>query len=228
MTDHDLTNDSHRDGCAACAATWAELEAIAAEARQLPLLTPSRDLWAGIEARIGGGATPAAETPAAASPAMAQARRRWFALPAVRLAAAAALLVTATATVTWRIATEDRADGTPAVAAAPAATAPEGAPAADRPADATLRAVTYDAEFRTMDDEIRSLERIVDERRAQLDPRTVEVLRRNLDLIDRAIAESRAALAADPASQFLAAQLARSYTTKLTLLRSTATLPVGT
>ena len=40
-------------------------------------------------------------------------------------------------------------------------------------------------------------------------------------------AESRAALMKDPASQFLAAQLARSYTTKLTLLRSTATMPVG-
>lgn len=226
MTDHDLTNESHRDGCAACAATWAELEAISAEARQLPRLTPSRDLWAGIEARIGGADAPAVDH--ATSPAMVRARRRWFAAPVLRMAAAAALLVTATATVTWRIAHEDRTDATPAVATTPTAGT---APAVDAPdaSDAALvRAVAYDSEFSTMDDEIRALERIVDERRAQLDPRTVEVLRRNLDLIDRAIAESREALAADPASQFLAAQLARSYTTKLTLLRSTATLPMGT
>ena len=225
MTDHDLTNESHRDGCAECAATWAELEAISAEARQLPLLTPSRDLWAGIEARIGGSDASAAH---AASPAMARAQRRWFAAPALRMAAAAALLVTATATVTWRIANEDRL-AAPIVADAQGdAPATETAPGASLPGAAPVRAAAYDAEFSTMDGEIRALEAIVDERRAQLDPRTVEVLRKNLDLIDRAIAESRAALAADPASQFLAAQLARSYTTKLTLLRSTATLPMGT
>ena len=66
------------------------------------------------------------------------------------------------------------------------------------------------------------------ERRAQLEPQTIEVLERSMTLIDQAITESRAALAKDPASQFLAAQLARSYSTKLTLLRSTATMPVGT
>jgi hypothetical protein len=54
------------------------------------------------------------------------------------------------------------------------------------------------------------------------------VLERNLRVIDTAIAESRAAFLRDPASQFLAAQLARSYSTKLTLLRSTATMPMGT
>ena len=88
-------------------------------------------------------------------------------------------------------------------------------------------ASTYDADFTAMDGEIRALQELLATRRDQLDSGTVAVLERSMTLIDQAIAESRAALAKDPASQFLAAQLARSYATKLTLLRSTATLPVG-
>ena len=53
MTEHDLTNEAHRETCAECTTTWTELEAISAQARALPTLTPSRDLWTGIAARIG-------------------------------------------------------------------------------------------------------------------------------------------------------------------------------
>ena len=79
-----------------------------------------------------------------------------------------------------------------------------------------------------MDREIAALEDLLGERRAELDAQTVEVLERNLAVIDAAIAESRAALAADPASQFLAQRFARAYTSKLTLLRGAAQLPAGT
>ena len=78
-----------------------------------------------------------------------------------------------------------------------------------------------------MDVEIRAMQSLLNERRAELDPNTIAVLEKSLTLIDQAISESRAALLSDPASQFLAAQLARSYSTKLTLLRSTATMPMG-
>ena len=81
---HDVTDEKHRESCEACTTLWAELEAISAEARELPLLTPSRDLWAGIDARIGG---------AASSPAHHKAWSRWTARPAVRLAAAATLSI---------------------------------------------------------------------------------------------------------------------------------------
>lgn len=215
MTEHDLINESHRAACAECRAAWAELEAISAEARALPQLTPSRDLWTGIEARIS-------------SPARARAERRWFTQPAVRTAAAAALLVMATSAVTWRVATDDG----PApvdVASAPSDSetairealtdAPDGAP--------RYTQASYETDFAAMDLEIRTMQTLLNERRAELDTNTVAVLERSITLIDQAIAESRAALMKDPASQFLAAQLARSYTTKLTLLRSTATMPVG-
>ena len=49
-----------------------------------------------------------------------------------------------------------------------------------------------------------------------------------LAVIDQAIRESRAAFLQDPASRFLAVRLARSYTSKLTVLRDMATLPTGT
>jgi hypothetical protein len=92
----------------------------------------------------------------------------------------------------------------------------------------TVRAASYEADFSAMDSEIDLLKALLETRRSQLEPKTVEVLEKSMTLIDQAIAESRAALAKDPASQFLAAQLARSYSTKLTLLRATATMPVGT
>lgn len=205
MTQHDLTNDAHRATCAECTATWAELEAISAEARALPTLTPSRDLWSGIEARIGA----ATADPSARGHARATARQRWFARPALRYAAAAALLMMVTATVTWRIANDRPAD----------APAPLG--------DDLVSTVSYEADFTAMDGEIRELQTLLATRRAELDTATVAILEKNIALIDQAIAESRAALAKDPASQFLAAQLARSYTSKLTLLRATATLPIG-
>jgi hypothetical protein len=53
----------------------------------------------------------------------------------------------------------------------------------------------------------------------------VTILARNLKLIDDAIAESKAALARDPASAFLTDRLNRAYDSKLQVLRSVATMP---
>lgn len=44
--------DAHAAGCAECAALLADFRAIARDAAHLPVLEPSRDLWAGIAARI--------------------------------------------------------------------------------------------------------------------------------------------------------------------------------
>ena len=52
-----------------------------------------------------------------------------------------------------------------------------------------------------------------------LDSTTVNIVRRNLDIIDRAILESRTALAGDPNSAFLLEQLDRAYERKVDLLR---------
>jgi len=77
----------------------------------------------------------------------------------------------------------------------------------------------------TYDREVDALNRVLQERRATLSPVTVDVLQRNLGIIDRAIRESRAALAKDPASEFLNRQLNNALEKKLQLLRTAALLP---
>ena len=76
--------------------------------------------------------------------------------------------------------------------------------------------------------EIRKLRKIVRDRRSQLDPKTVAVLEQSIAVIDSAIVQSRAALAKDPASGFLATQLNHSLEKKVELLRTAALLPPRT
>ncbi|HEV7993233.1 MAG TPA: hypothetical protein VGP25_15525 [Gemmatimonadaceae bacterium] len=78
------------------------------------------------------------------------------------------------------------------------------------------------------DREILKLRSIVKTRRSQLDPKTVAVLEQSIAVIDSAIAQSRAALAKDPASGFLATQLNHSLEKKVELLRTAALLPART
>lgn len=200
---HDVTDELHRAECAACRTLWTELESISAEAARLPLLTPSRDLWRGIESRIS-----------ASSP---RAGRRFYSTQTFRLAIAASLLVMVSSAITWRVATSPAT--TSAVAALPADAA--------NPVENALHLASFNASVSQMDREIAALQVIMAERRAELEPQTVAVLEASLRLIDQAIAESRAALEADPASQFLTTQFTRAYTSKLTLLRDAATLPIG-
>ena len=65
-------------------------------------------------------------------------------------------------------------------------------------------------------------------RRDELAPETVAVLDRNLEIIDRAIQESRAALAADPANADLAELLWASYERKVSFLEQAARLATPT
>ena len=76
--------------------------------------------------------------------------------------------------------------------------------------------------------EITKLRRLVRERRSQLDPSTIAVLEQSIAVIDSAIAQSRAALARDPASGFLTGQLNHSLEKKVELLRTAALLPART
>lgn len=205
--EHDVANERHRAACAECTVLWTELEAIGAEAAQLPVLTPSRDLWQGIEARI------------AAPRVLPFYRKTTF-----RALMAASLLVAVTSGVTWRLATRR------AQPELPAATMAVSEPNSPDAVDADLTAANLTAvsgSVTQMDREIAALQTIVGERRDDLDPATLAVLERNLAVIDTAIAEARAALQADPNSTFIAQQFARAYTSKLTLLRGAAQLPAG-
>ena len=71
---------------------------------------------------------------------------------------------------------------------------------------------------------IAGLQQLADERNAALDPATRAVLQRNLATIDRAIDESRAALADEPSSAVAQDSLLDALDTKVALLQDTVAL----
>jgi hypothetical protein len=72
------------------------------------------------------------------------------------------------------------------------------------------------------------LQAIVSQRKTRLDSSTVAVIERNLQIIDAAIEQSKAALAKDPASMLLSEQLSHALDKKVELLRTVAMLPAST
>jgi hypothetical protein len=145
-------------------------------------------------------------------------QRRWS-LGVVELAVAATLVAAVTAGLLWR--------GAPGAAPAPEAgpapvlaqVEPVGAP------DGAVTTVSFaDAQF---DAAVADLERVLREQRSQLNPRTVQVLERNLQIIDDAIREARTALETDPANALLNAHLASARQRKLNLLRRAALISEG-
>jgi hypothetical protein len=77
------------------------------------------------------------------------------------------------------------------------------------------------------DREVAQLRALFNHRRPLLDSATVAMLERNLQMIDRAIGQSRAALARDPGNSLLHRQLNFAMGKKIQVLRTAATLPAG-
>lgn len=92
-------------------------------------------------------------------------------------------------------------------------------PPAPAPRSAPLRA--FEADYVA---QARSLSEVLDRGRERLAPETVVVLEQNLRIIDRAIADSRAALAADPSNPELETLLRTGYEQKLALLEQATRL----
>jgi hypothetical protein len=249
--------DEHVAGCLRCNAMLRDIGAIRAQAADLPELTPSRDLWAGIATRIEPTVVPLGRPQQAP-------RRTWIPLAA----AAAAALMIATAGVTY-VATSRSLRSAGTVAAAPKAStstqqiaaapptveAPTEAPApsagstspsaaevassaaVERPVPrGTSRGVTLASRQNRVvtasdiayGDEIARLQKVITERRRELDPATVTVIEQSLKIIDAAVRQSRAALARDPKSGFLTDQLNNALDKKIELLRTVALLPSRT
>jgi hypothetical protein len=219
--------ERHAMSCARCASLLEDVATIVRDARELPALTPSRDLWTDIEARIQPDVVPLS---AARMDRKARTRRvspRWTTM---RLAAAAAALVVSTAGVTYVATTHLDAAHTTVAASGPAASdSPDGRAtgSSSAPSGAVRNASSLSSE-QLYDQEIAHLQTIVRERRTLLDTATIAVIQRNLAVIDSAIAQSRAALAADPNSRFLNEQLNSVLGQKVELLRTAALLPART
>jgi hypothetical protein len=236
--------EAHLTSCARCTALVADLRRISAQARTLPDLAPSRDLWADISARI--------EAPVITLPAARERGARRFGTP--WMAAAAAVLVFASSGVTYLVTSRmmepeplqvtdtrmitgpaDEAAPAPPSIAEPPTTPPEPAVVETTPAPRAridtppaVRNVSGDAESQPLsayDREIARLRTVVELRRSEMDPATVAIVEQNLRLIDAAIAQSRAALDRDPASRFLNEQLDHALAKKVELLRTVALLP---
>ncbi len=158
-------------------------------------IEPPRDLWPGIATRIARAKT---VTPAFGN---GPARAAW--MRPVWMAAAALALVVGSSLVTWGI-----------VRGGP------GDPVADSRGAATLEGFAgLEAEYQGATDE---LLRAVRRGEVRLSPWTLTVLERNLRIIDEALAESRDALARDPANETLRLMILGTWRQKLDLLRRTA------
>ena len=191
--------ERHLGACPACTAALAGLLQVVERARALPDRPPEAELWSGVAARI-------AEAPSPAERRAVRGRRWAFSLP--QLAAAALAVAFASGGGAWLLARYT----TPA--AAPVAAAPALAPAV---LPAGLAGARYDAA-------VADLEHVLAEDRGRLDSTTVRVIEQNLAVIDRAIADARRALAADPGNPYLSTYLAHTMRRKIDLLRQAATI----
>lgn len=197
--DERVALERHLVDCAECRETIADLRRLVGLAGTLAYREPPRDLWPGIQRRIGESEQAAGVLPF---------RRRWaFTVP--QLAAAAVLMmVVGAGSATLAL----RGRGTPA---------PVGAPVAV--GSTTVQPAAF-AGTESYDAAIADLERVLAEHGDHLDSATVQVLRQSLSTIDRAIAQARAALAADPGDPYLNAHLAETMRRKLNLMRRAATM----
>jgi anti-sigma factor RsiW len=191
--------DAHIDACAECRAELQALRLLVREvgtvARAVP---PARDLLPGIHAALEAGKVEPIDTW--------RTRSLWsLRLP---LAAAAILLVIATALVTRAL---DRT-GT-AVADLPQ---PNGSSVLVSREVSVLQGRYESA--------IAELQQVVQTQRAQLSPATIRVLEENMRIIDRAIRESQEALQADPTNEMVNEMLWSAYEKKLELLRRATTV----
>jgi hypothetical protein len=168
---------------------------------------PRRDVWPAIDARIA---------PAGSADLDAWRNRKRGALWAHRyeLAAAATLLVLVASTGTFLLVRGD-AQGPIAAVESPA------------PATAAVQLVSVPGQADYVA-AIQELDALLHEREEQLDPQTAEVVRRNMAIIDQAIREAQAALAADPANGDLNRAVSAAYKTKINLLRRAVELPART
>jgi anti-sigma factor RsiW len=246
--------ERHLRECVRCTSLVRDLENITTEAGSLPDIAPSRDLWAGIDARIAAPVIALGGAPAK--------QRRL--VPAWMGIAAAALIVS-TAGITYTLTARSIRDNavavnpvtipTPSNAPNPNVATPLPEPAgssdggspvssgvsrlAQNPSVPTSRhGVQASLASRTQPavipadgvygQQIALLQKIVGQRKSQLDPSTVAIIERNLQIIDAAIEQSRAALSRDPASRMLSQQLNHALDNKVELLRTAAMLPAST
>lgn len=197
----------HLATCAACGQTLDELRRVVARAGALEDRPPAKDLWSGVARRIGVSVSPAVVD-------LSERRRRRFSFTMPQLAAAAVVLITASGAGVWAALQKG---------AQPSAGGRQ-LTAASRQPNASL--ISWVDSTQRYDASVAQLQQALEAGRGQLDTVTVRVLEENLRIIDRAIAQARSALEADPGSAYLSLHLAQTMRTKLELLRRAQAIAV--
>ena len=188
--DERVALEAHLATCGRCYATLADLREVVTHAKTLVDREPAKDLWAGIRA----GMIPA-HGAGARRPAKPAARRFSFSVPQLLAACIALVLISG-----------------------------GGAWMALKPTTVTLReapgtAITPVAWTSPTDVAVAELQDALARNESRLDTATVRVVRQNLAVIDRAIAEARVALERDPGNTYLNLHLADTMRRKVELLR---------
>jgi anti-sigma factor RsiW len=198
----------HLESCDACRALAEDLQAIAAAAQSLEPLTPPDRTWQQISSRLRAEGRATRTGPADV---------RRYSVATLALAAALALIVGASLYVLKRQTPPPPTSSSAPVASAPAGGAPsetQGNPAGATP----VQAGDIATELAAIDKHFQN----VIERASTRDPATAAVLKKNLLVMNEAIAESRKALEADPQNR--SAQLYENLKRKIRFLQDTIAL----
>jgi len=200
----------HLEQCALCRAALADLQHIHDLASTLDQPAPPDGVWLQVVGRLRQ------EGRVQAPPPVQTVRRSRTAL----LAIAAGLLVTVGASLTVLLPMFNGAPETEQAATQPAPPNSEAGDSGD--------AQSIEDHFRIaeqhMQTGIAKLEEAAKAQESEIDAQTAAMLRKNLELIDQAIAESRAALKAEPQSTIARDSLFNALRRKVTLLQETVAL----
>jgi anti-sigma factor RsiW len=194
----------HLEACPECRTSEARMRALLARVGALPrAVEPPRDPWPTIADRITAGTVIEAD--------FASRGRRWYLLGAA--AVAAAVLITVVSLTTVLLVRHDRESNIAATPGRPGATGVTTASLELSQAQETYAAARV------------QLLAALQARKATLSPQTLEVVEKNLRVIDRAVAEMQAALARDPANREIPALLVATYQQEVDLLQRVTSLP---
>lgn len=191
--------EAHIRDCPDCRSVLADLRALVATAPAYAGRATDRDLWPQIAEAIEARRL-------VSLPARRSRRTHRFSLPQL-IAASVAFAVLGGGSA-WLMLRSDGPAPVLTLATAPAAGGMTVTPAA--------KAARADSAY---DLAVADLQRVLAEGRGRLDTATVRVIEDNLAVIDRALAEARAAIERDPANAFLKNTMAANMRRKLDLLR---------
>jgi len=185
--------EAHLATCGHCYATLGDLRQVVARAKSLEDSSPTTDLWTGIAREIRREQAPVRRD---------RLVRRRFSLTVGQLLAASIALVLLSGGSAW-LALQQRPTNT----AEPAAVTQSGP---------NTRLAGWTG---STDVAIAELQAALVQNEKRLDSSTVRIVRKNLAIINRAIAEARIALRNDPGNAYLNLHLADTMRRKVELLR---------